>query len=1055
MCRFCKAGGVAKKDKNGVEFHIIAVEGGASRGSPAEEVPAGPAAPLAPVEVRDRVYAVLLRKLWLRDSHRKALEARGIPADKIGPLGYGSVGGGLPRITIAKEVRSAFPDLDLDGILGVPGFVAHERDGRRRLSFSSADGLAVPVRDAEGRIVALKIRRDRVAEGGSKYVSVTSNGKGGPSPGTPVHIPLGFADVIREAGICRLTEGELKSDAASHLSGLGTIGVPGVAMWGKAVEVMRAVGVHEVRVAFDADFRTNPQVRQSLEACICGLTAADRFEVSMEVWDAAPGPDGNPTPKGIDDALLAKVPIRILRGRNYCLAEIRGEQPQTAPAAAAAAAAPAAAAAAAAPAAAAAAAAPAAEQAADMPGDDEPPAPAEEEPPAPETPSDSFAAALDLGGPSAVLSDKTLIEELARLSLEDPAAYGAKVEAFREAGGSMKLIRNAIAPTVDRLRAERPAPPVDEGSPYLIDGGRICLRFSTKDGEIVKPLCNFTAAIVEEVVADDGVETKLRFVVEGKTADGRPLPRADIDAAQFGTMNWTMAAWGNAAIPNAGMGAKDHLRCALQTLSNPTRTTVYTHTGWREIGGRQVYLHAGGALGSDGPVAGINVRLPQSLARFAMPVPPEGEALRNAVRSLLRLADLSDRAEIGFVLLAVAVRPVCGSETDYSVFLVGPSGSFKSESASLAQRAYGTTMDRTHLPASWSSTANANEAIAYHGKDALVTVDDFAPVGTVADIAALHRAADRLFRGKGNAQGRGRLASDATERNTKFPRAFLLATGEDRPRGYSVRARLVEAEIDKGDITSERLAAAQADAEAGAYAEAMAGFVRWLAAPGRLDEAKQLIRDTVRDAGPAGEGDHARTPRQVTDLRAGLDVFLGFAADIGAITQDELPRFRGRADQAFAEVAERQKHSHRDADPAEAFVRLLGGALASRRCHVSRLDGSAPANADAWGWQTNPAGFYVAMGNRIGWLEDGRLLLEPVAAHAQAQEMAVRGGDSLAVSRTILLKRLNAAGLLLETEPSRETLTVRRRIAGVLHNVIVIDPGAFCPPEVGENGGDQ
>jgi uncharacterized protein (DUF927 family) len=64
---------------------------------------------------------------------------------------------------------------------------------------------------------------------------------------------------------------------------------------------------------------------------------------------------------------------------------------------------------------------------------------------------------------------------------------------------------------------------------------------------------------------------------------------------------------------------------------------------------------------------------------------------------------------------------------DLALHLSGPSGVFKSELAALAQQHFGAALDRTHLPGSWTSTDNALEGLAFAAKDALLTVDYFAP----------------------------------------------------------------------------------------------------------------------------------------------------------------------------------------------------------------------------------------------------------------------------------------------------------------------------------------
>jgi hypothetical protein len=41
-------------------------------------------------------------------------------------------------------------------------------------------------------------------------------------------------------------------------------------------------------------------------------------------------------------------------------------------------------------------------------------------------------------------------------------------------------------------------------------------------------------------------------------------------------------------------------------------------------------------------------------------------------------------------------------------------------------------MNRLHLPGAWASTGNSLEALAFHAKDALIVIDDFAPQGIAA-----------------------------------------------------------------------------------------------------------------------------------------------------------------------------------------------------------------------------------------------------------------------------------------------------------------------------------
>ena len=301
---------------------------------------------------------------------------------------------------------------------------------------------------------------------------------------------------------------------------------------------------------------------------------------------------------------------------------------------------------------------------------------------------------------------------------------------------------------------------------------------------------------------DDGAEVRRRFDIAA-TLHGRSH-HVSVPASQFADMGWPVELLGAGAIVYPGFGLKDHARAAVQLLSGaiPERS-VLTHTGWRKVDDGWVFLHAGGAIGPIGTVVEIIVDLPSDLARFALPTPPTGDPLREAVRASLALLDVAPD-QVTVPCLAAIYRAVLG-DIDFTLHLAGPTGAGKTELAALAQQHFGPTMDSRHLPASWLSTGNALEGLAFQAKDVLLVVDDFAPTGTSSDVQRYHKEADRLFRGQGNQAGRGRMRPDGSLRPAKPPRGLILSTGEDIPRGQSLRARGLFLELGPNDLDWQRL----------------------------------------------------------------------------------------------------------------------------------------------------------------------------------------------------------------------------------------------------------
>ncbi len=245
---------------------------------------------------RDAGYRCLLAKLILSPDHRDNLKHRGLSDTDIDGGGYRT----LPAAGRATFVKRVAAELGQD-FATVPGFVMGERGPR----IAAPPGLLVPVRDLAGQIVALKLRADNPSGDHGKYLYLSSAKYGGPSPGSPAHVPAG---VCGPADLARITEGELKADVAYRLSGVPTLSFPGVASWRVVLPVLQALQAKTIRVAFDADAGTNKHVAKALRDCCQDLQAAG-FGVELERWPQDAG-------KGVDDVLQVgrAADIEILAG---------------------------------------------------------------------------------------------------------------------------------------------------------------------------------------------------------------------------------------------------------------------------------------------------------------------------------------------------------------------------------------------------------------------------------------------------------------------------------------------------------------------------------------------------------------------------------------------------------------------------------------------------------------------------------------------------------------------------------------------------------------------
>ena len=557
----------------------------------------------------------------------------------------------------------------------------------------------------------------------------------------------------------------------------------------------------------------------------------------------------------------------------------------------------------------------------------------------------------------------------------------------------------------------------NDGIPYELTPEGIAQRVYTQNGEAQKLLTNFSARILTNIEADDGVETKHSLEIEA-VVKGRPQ-QFTVPSSEFASMNWVIEKLGAEAIIAAGAGARDHARAAIQYLSDDIHhRRVFTHTGWRRIGGEWFYLHGDGAIGRGGIYDSVNVKLPQNLAAFRLPEPPTGERLelRLVQVKMLNVAPFSRTLPI----YAGIWRAQLG-DSDFSVHATGPTGTFKTSVCALAMQHYGAGFDALHVPGAWSSTANANAAMQFVLKDALFLIDDFVPSGSLSDGDRKHKDADRIFRGQGNISGRARLGRDGISvRESNPPRGLTLSTGEDVPRGQSLQSRLWLVDFGPGDVDVEKLTACQADAMAGIYAEATSAYLKWLA-PQYARIKKQLPKqiEQFRDAATRSS-QHARTPGIVANLMVGLSYFLRFATEVGALSADDAKVLRVKAWRALGRAAVAQTRGQAAEEPAQRFLNLIVAAVDRGDAWMRDAKSAAPSDKEkphCVGWRTH----------------DGLVLLEPESAYATAHQLSAQQGEPFPVRMKTLGKRLEEGGFLASHDKNRNTLQVtignlRRRV---------------------------
>jgi hypothetical protein len=168
------------------------------------------------------VYFKMLLMTPLSYTHRKHLLQRGLSDEFIDQAQYRSFNG-RKRRDIAGELLSHFGEIVASK---VPGLFLQSKPTGSYWSIAGVDGILIPIRDAQGRIVSISIRADNPSDRVGKYILMSSKSNGGPGPGSRIHVPLQAQKLSKS--VVRITEGILKADIATFLSGIPTIGLNGL-----------------------------------------------------------------------------------------------------------------------------------------------------------------------------------------------------------------------------------------------------------------------------------------------------------------------------------------------------------------------------------------------------------------------------------------------------------------------------------------------------------------------------------------------------------------------------------------------------------------------------------------------------------------------------------------------------------------------------------------------------------------------------------------------------------------------------------------------------------
>ena len=492
---------------------------------------------------------------------------------------------------------------------------------------------------------------------------------------------------------------------------------------------------------------------------------------------------------------------------------------------------------------------------------------------------------------------------------------------------------NDLCKVVATVEMNPPSAPIYQPVVAALAGSKYVLNedgqlFSVNsDGDAIL-VADFIIVPTAEVLLDDGAKVDRQFEVYGIAKGGVPLSSEIITDQELDRIRSVVKKWGLRARIHVGFNNENYVRDAVydQAKGLPEHR-VFTHTGWRQVDRRWVFVHAGGSVGDES----IRVQLDEGLENYVLPEPKEDFA--EAVRFSLNLRKIAPYTVTVPILAATYLSILCEAlrrarlEPKFALWAHGKTGVRKTSLALVMMHHFGKFLS---APSSFKDTANAVGRKLFLAKDVPLLIDDYHPSGSLKEKQELQRVATNSFRLIGDRDGKARVTPRIKLVGSQPPRGIAIMTGEDLPPGgESDMARTFTVKIGPKDIDLAALKMAQDNQDQ--LAEAMTAYIAWLAP--QMDEMPKRLRKRFLELRTfyTKDGCQGRAPEAAAWLQIGWETFLRFACESQAITEKLQTILAKKGQAAIGKLAQVQGQLVRGQQPVEIFLAALKELLETRK----------------------------------------------------------------------------------------------------------------------------
>jgi hypothetical protein len=556
--------------------------------------------------------------------------------------------------------------------------------------------------------------------------------------------------------------------------------------------------------------------------------------------------------------------------------------------------------------------------------------------------------------------------------------------------------------------------PVHNPWPYRITDGITMHCTQNKDGEITeRPVCDWYALTVEEIIDEDGSKTS---IIEGVAKRGGAF-RVEIAATKFaddkalrGILEQAAGALDTTHYRMAG-----HLGSSIKKLTPPDnikQTRRFRHTGW----------HDGGFL-IPGLKSEHKIELP---AKLPYSIDDTGTNQTKAVQALDDALSAIDAGVTVPIFVSMLNAPLHRRATwqakKYGCFVQGRTGSLKTSWVQTIMCCFGATFMEDASLLKWGEGATRNALMTYAtaAHDLPFFIDNYKPNtgdGATGFVNLIHNIVE--------GSNRERSMRDGTVKPAAPIHAFPICTGEDVPvHDAATLARLFVISFPwQRGVRNTKLAQAQRNAK---HLPLIGrAWLTWLMS----DDAQAVIKEVGRDFDSVA----ARWATYMTTVREDTTNANRIAESLAAnemtwrvalrhpLFGSILEQYRTQYANGLLAIATFMANNTAEALEAKQFLNILRELVASKQYVFLRRE---IGETDF----TNP-------NQVLGWMDAQGFYLLPNIALSAARRLG--GSNTLLLSAQALYSQLDKIGVIASKDKTQTTKAVRigDKVSRVLHLV--------------------